>query len=967
MLEQSQADELFNHLADEESDDDFEEAPVLNQQAAPIYPQLVHPDLNVASGCAASKAFFFRDQIHGNGIKYLAATAQFGSAVNIPPDSLDANEVKMMMQTAELAYSLPKSDRVRLANYTKTVCEVVKKQTLEDVEVAAARQEFRPWTLRPIISPFEMRRQMNDGSKDSMLYTVPHVNVIQVGAHAVSLPSDCLQDLLGHGYTLDFVPNMERANILPRFPVRNISSASMCKKLFDINESNQDIVADFYVYIYEWDDDFEPNTSLTKSNRGGCWIKTNTFCPPPNQSQKLAYSYPVAMGPKNVSHEEAELVIREDLLRLARPQGIVVYSKKHGGLIRICARLIVSLQDQPERRGENHLTGGSSDFHRRFGYSFPWQNFEHELRPCRHCRSILFDKTRPWICPQCDDCTNFGHDLNHPLLHIEPQHEAHSHPGVMKLTFEMLSDAASFAHEEYVAGAWTNEIVHKWCKTFCIKEKSAKLILHHADKCKEYHDAMADPDSSQALKDALTREKARVPHLYAPWPQPAVWSRGVDLEQHPDIPMHLLCLGIVKLLMMRIDRWMTKKHKAKPFIKRMQGVLESVKELNLSWCPILPYKGGKFAGWVSGNYLSMSRLMCWFYSGLDEIIADGEPWTEPLRPTEDWTGEDCKRWLAQRDLLTTGNAQELRERATRYRLIRPKEDQPPVVEQNGGPVELVQEAIMALDDMMSLLMVEQIDGDAYYVELERTIRVFLTRFADLEEKLTKKNVLPSWITAFNCLSLLNLPDIVRLYGPIRNLWEGAWVGEGFLRFAKPAVVHGLRKFWQRSTMNNLMRMKGMQVLVGDMEVDAEASIEDDSGPTSHEPGLYKCYRSIPEVDEIFRKTDKAISFIVQEGGELGVACTEFGVSRFVPITISKFLFTRLGRHYFHCQREVTDAPYQELDVQKLVEKGMLLPHVQLPEKDNLRFVRSCYTLIDGSHRQLDRDGQTFCRTGSQWL
>ena len=92
----------------------------------------------------------------------------------------------------------------------------------------------------------------------------------------------------------------------------------------------------------------------------------------------------------------------------------------------------------------------------------------------------------------------------------------------MKLTFEMLSEAAYFAHEEYVAGAWTNEIVHKWCKTFCIKESSAKLILLHADKCKEYHDAMADPDSSQALKDALTREKERVPHLYAPWPQPAV-------------------------------------------------------------------------------------------------------------------------------------------------------------------------------------------------------------------------------------------------------------------------------------------------------------------------------------------------------------------------------------------------------------------------------------------------------------
>ena len=112
MLEELQADELLNHPADEESDKDFLEALVLNQPAALTYQRLLHPDLDVASGCATSKEFFFRDQIHGNGIKYLAGTAQFGSAVNIPPDSLDDNEVKMMMQTAELAYSLPKSDRV---------------------------------------------------------------------------------------------------------------------------------------------------------------------------------------------------------------------------------------------------------------------------------------------------------------------------------------------------------------------------------------------------------------------------------------------------------------------------------------------------------------------------------------------------------------------------------------------------------------------------------------------------------------------------------------------------------------------------------------------------------------------------------------------------------------------------------------------------------------------------------------
>ena len=82
-------------------------------------------------------------------------------------------------------------------------------------------------------------------------------------------------------------------------------------------------------------------------------------------------------------------------------------------------------------------------------------------------------------------------------------------------------------------------------------------------------------------------------------------------------------------------------------------------------------------------------------------------------------------------------------------------------------------------------------------------------------------------------------------------------------------------------MNNLMRMKGMQVLVGEMEMDAEDCDDDDPGKAKPEPkpepGLFKCYKSLLEVDDRIRKTDKATSFIVV-GGRVGVACLELGVA-----------------------------------------------------------------------------------------
>jgi hypothetical protein len=268
---------------------------------------------------------------------------------------------------------------------------------------------------------------------------------------------------------------------------------------------------------------------------------------------------------------------------------------------------------------------------------------------------------------------------------------------------------------------------------------------------------------------------------------------------------------------------------------------------------------------------------------------------------------------------------------------------------------------MALDDMMALLMVEQIDDQAYYIELERTIRVFLTRFADLEENLAKKDALPSWLSSFNCLCLLNLPAIVRRYGPIRNIWEGSSVGEGFLRFAKPAVKHGLRKFWQRSTMTNLMRMKGLQVLVGAMNEDASNPTmdydeeEEGVGTSKPEPGLFKCYKSTREIDELIRKGSKAISCLVVDNC-LGVVCLNaMRDVNFVPLNIGPHDRTKMGRHYFKFERD-TEVECQLLDYGRIEEVGIMLPRIQLLEYEHEMFVRGSYTIVDRSHRHLNREG-----------
>jgi hypothetical protein len=105
---------------------------------------------------------------------------------------------------------------------------------------------------------------------------------------------------------------------------------------------------------------------------------------------------------------------------------------------------------------------------------------------------------------------------------------------------------------------------------------------------------MEDHESTDAEKEAeaVTAEKEREANLCACWPIPSLWARGVLLSQCPDVPMHLLFLGCVKTVMMRVQAWMTNKRKATVFAREMTQHMKSLEALKLTWMKILPHKGG---------------------------------------------------------------------------------------------------------------------------------------------------------------------------------------------------------------------------------------------------------------------------------------------------------------------------------------------------------------------------------------
>ena len=107
------------------------------------------------------------------------------------------------------------------------------------------------------------------------------------------------------------------------------------------------------------------------------------------------------------------------------------------------------------------------------------------------------------------------------------------------------------------------------------------------------------------------------PDHFERWRFPAIWSRGCSLDQHIDVIMHLLLLGIQKTTMKKIHKQHSLQRSGTNFINYASGKFNHIQKLNITWCKVMPYKSRKLGGWVSENYLAMAQLNKWFYSGIE--------------------------------------------------------------------------------------------------------------------------------------------------------------------------------------------------------------------------------------------------------------------------------------------------------------------------------------------------------------
>ena len=253
------------------------------------------------------------------------------SALGMKGLTKDKGVVDLHMKIAEMSIGLTKPQRDELAMVFNRIGSLLPPDLCGRLHLPTDAQL--------------MRSCYHEGKK-AIIPNIPRPSAKRVGQHTYLSPIVCVADLLAHGVDLD---------VIAEEVVRCLGECRDAVVWRQGLHGNMD-GRGLHLWLAEWLDDFDPNTS-SKANRRSVWIKTVTISSPAKMVNRGMNTYVVSVGPKKSSHEEVERMFRKDLVRLS--SGVDLYWKGKG-MTRVTARLLVSLQDQPERRSANYLLGGNS-------------------------------------------------------------------------------------------------------------------------------------------------------------------------------------------------------------------------------------------------------------------------------------------------------------------------------------------------------------------------------------------------------------------------------------------------------------------------------------------------------------------------------------------------------------------------------------------------------------------------------
>ena len=577
------------------------------------------------------------------------------------------------------------------------------------------------------------------------------------------------------------------------------------------------------LYLTLWSDDFEA-TSLRK-NVHSTWIKTVTISPPHNESTSTKYNYLLAIGRKNMDHDIINDQLNKELYELGKIS--YRYYGKMKKNVPVVVKVLALSADRPERSTMNHILNHAGLSTHRWRYSayinqktFPAcftctssrikriknQNFNPVQDRCRICCNWNYmSKSRHILSPTSIHYPKTQHSLSPaPPKHREVKNCFEIQP--VEMTYDWIKQGCRFCFCNVFYKEWNIQSAMAYMSSIGVNHEFArKQVIDVANQCR-----VNEIDENK---------------LYDYLKFPPMWNGPFTMDQNIDTPMHLLFQGIIKSVFEITFEWLKLHGKKTAFCKFIDATLQSVKDLQCSFCRTELLQTGKetsTGGWIAEHYLGAARLLTHLCS-YTRLFVKGE-YSQDIDAYE-FMIQTCLCFIAR--LMTN-----------------------------------TETSVHEVDDY---------------------IKLFLTAVHNFEVRtyVQDSNHDFSWYSKGNFLSLLNLPSQIKKFGHIRNYWEGS--RERYIQMVKPFMKNNRNtSSYLQMQLKNVLSVTILNQIVSDLEIQGEMQDQRYSRYNA-----VRRYRSLNEIIDALEHKEAMQCIQVKDAYGNQQVCTVTGrTSPFILHTLS---------------------------------------------------------------------------------
>jgi hypothetical protein len=606
------------------------------------------------------------------------------------------------------------------------------------------------------------------------------------------------------------------------------------------------------ILVRVWSDGFEAHQIKAKNEFNSLQIFTLTVLAPKYQNTNR-HTVPFAMCFKRKNHHDILIQLLEELKDLQSPT-LRYWGGEENQVYPTMVFLEMISNDLPERCS-NTCTTLNGTFTHRWRHSCLFD--DNTVPSCQSChlKNIEFilspsavNIKREVYCDRCLDWWSQG--VTKPKIYpIQPEsflNEIENFPAV-ELSFEMIYNSIislqDWCFSSNSSNAQKGKVIKKYLQAIGFSSQFIQPLTEDLVEGKEASESLGFPSILQKFRTV-----------------------NVELNSFQTMPMHMCFLGIEKSLIaltsMLANRTDRKQNAAwYKLINAMQGSQETINSVYLVWCLAMKFtdmekKNLGTANWQSDHYLAFTRVSLFHFSPLDSgditnnldkqlilsfrsmrvtwfcfishIFAEEEVPTETINVLVRLFLSSCRRfWMLGERKNTNVDASSKKSSSGKKR---------------------------KLDDGKSS--------------------------AKLDDQKAKKTSTPFYVSKANFLSLLNLGDMIKQSGNMRNCWEGE--NESYIQNVKREI----------STMkHNEKYLK--TILTKILRTDVLASFNKDNpfsnakkySRTSH-VRIYNKGLKHSTVDDVFSQED-IVSGVINMKGHLLVCFEE---SRVKGIGVHPLIF-----------------------------------------------------------------------------